>query len=96
MINRYVALALLASVAAGGTLATRVQAGVASPATGSIVTTEDAIRNVAWVCGATRCEWEPFNPVVRHTWTRDWGAPRTPGCYWVKRRSGRWREVCPH
>jgi hypothetical protein len=94
MIGKSIALALLATAMIGGGAVNRAEALVAAPATVSITTTGDAIQNVAWVCGPTRCDWQPWLPLHQHSWARSWSAPRSPGCFWEKRR-GRWREVCP-
>jgi hypothetical protein len=96
MLARSIALAALAAVAIGGAV-NRADAMGAGPVTALPEYTTDAlIQDVRWVCGPYRCEWQPlaiFAPEPpRHT--RAWRQPRTPGCYYERRR-GRWREVCP-
>ena len=95
MITRSIAFALLATVMVGGVAVNRAHAVVASPAAAlAEIAGDETTQNVAWVCGPSRCEWHPFLPGIHHTWARNWNTPRTPGCYWEKRR-GRWREICP-
>lgn len=91
------AVALLATVVVAGAAVNRAEAVVAGPATiDSAIMTDDTILNARWVCGPSRCEWHAWGTWggPQHSWARSWGAPRTFGCYWEKRR-GRWREVCP-
>ena len=99
MITRSIALGLLATVMVAGAAVNRTEAFVTGPATiDSAVQTDQTILNAAWVCGPSRCDWHPWLPNVvhrEHSYSRNWGAPRTPGCFWEKRR-GRWREKCPN
>jgi len=97
MLKTSVALGLLATVMIGGTAVNRARAFVAAPAAGMPIVVNETIQDVRWVCGPSRCDWQPlaapFRPIDR--WATNWEPPRTPGCYRVKRR-GHWREICPH
>ena len=94
MLKRSIALAVLATAMVGGAAVDRANAVVGAPVA-QAATGDAMIQTVRWVCSATRCVWEPwphFTP--RHSWAMNWQPPKSPGCFYEKRR-GRWREVCP-
>ncbi len=92
---RTIALSLLATVMVSAATVNRADASVAGPAKGlATFAPDELITQARWVCNAYRCEWHAFLPGEVHPWSSRWGAPRTPGCFWEKRR-GRWRQVCP-
>ena len=96
MLIRSIAFSLLATVMVSTATVNRAEAVVVGPATvDSAVLTDDTIVSARWVCGPSRCDWVPlaiFHP--RPSYTLNWDAPRTPGCFYVLRK-GRWRESCP-
>ena len=90
------AIALLATALLGGAAINRAEAVVLGPATiDTTALTDQTLQNARWVCTESRCNWVPyaiFQP--RPSYAMNWNAPRTPGCFYEKRR-GRWREKCP-
>jgi hypothetical protein len=90
------ALVLVSAVALAGAISHRAEAFVAAPASVFSNGGEQDVLKVRWVCGDTRCYWQPWNVFhPGHSWARNWQPPRNPGCYWEKQR-GRWTEVCPY
>jgi hypothetical protein len=93
---RNIALSLLATVMVSAATVNRADASVAGPAKGlAAVAVDDTIIQARWVCNAYRCEWHAWYPGEIHPYARNWGVPRTPGCFRERRRGGRWIETCP-
>jgi hypothetical protein len=95
MFTRSFAFALLATAIIGGASVNRAEAAAVGTAAASIaIPAGEAVMDVRWICGPSRCNWVAWSPGVQHSWARGWGPPRNPSCHWEKRR-GRWRQVCP-
>jgi hypothetical protein len=94
VIKRFIAMGFVAAALILGANINSAQAAVSGPAGASaIVDTVSPLTAVRWVCTPYRCVWRPGVRARVYPWAV-WGAPPRPGCYYVRRRSGRWVIRC--